>query len=127
MALEPYKVRVPLETGLSSFVSLGQKYMSTSHREVSILRVQSMVTWLHIPWQNIMVARGRGRSVSSQCDGQETDAEGISFSSASEGSVHGGLVLCTGAERHGRKMWQSLVLTSWQTASIGGGYRTRPG
>lgn len=127
MALEPYKVRVPLETGLTSFVSLGQKYMSTSHREVSILRVQSMLTWLHTPWQNIMVARGWGRGVSLQCGGQETDAEGISFSSASESSIHGGLVLCTRAEHHGGKVWQSPVLTSWQTASIGGGYRTGPG
>lgn len=86
-----------------------------------------MVTWLHTPWQNIMVAGGWGTVVFSQCGGQDTDAEEISFSSASEGSVYDGLVLWTGAEHHGGKVWQSLVLTSWPMASIGGGYRNRLG
>lgn len=60
-----------------------------------------MVTWLHALWQNIMVAGGWGGGVSSQRGGQKMDAGGISFSSASEGLVHGCLVPCIGAGHHG--------------------------
>lgn len=109
MALKPYKVRVPLETELASFVSLGQKYMNNSHREVSVLTYsfRDFSPWslgsTHLDRTSWWPEGGVEVFLHSMIDRKHT--EGISFSSASEGSVHGDLVLCIVAECYGGKVW----------------------
>lgn len=75
-----------------------------------------MVTWLHTPWQNIMVAGGWGTVVLSQRGGQDTDAEG--FLLALPQRVQSMMVWSYGLEQNimvGRcgRAWSSL-LGRWQ-------------